>query len=87
MEISPETKAQLIADIEKGDDAALTGMMVALQQCLGLNKNPNIVFVEFTLSQLEYLEAWGEKLNGTGIDTLIRMMVDTMMRMNPQLGK
>ena len=81
MTLSPEIKAQLIADIEKGDEAALRGMMETLKICLGVN--PNIVQVELTLSQLEYLEKWGKLLSGTEPDTLIRMMIDTMMRMNP----
>jgi len=81
MELSDEVKAQLIADIEKGDETALRGMMETLKICLG--SNPNIIPVELTISQLEYLEKWGKLLSGTEPDTLIRMMIDTMMRMNP----
>ncbi len=81
MILSDEIKAQLIADIEKGDEGALRGMMKTLKIVLG--SNPNIIPVEFTLSQLEYLEKWGRLLNGTEPATLVRMMVDTMMRLNP----
>ena len=81
MILSDEIKAQLIADIEKGDEAALRGMMETLKIVLG--NNPNIIPVELTLSQLEYLDTWGKKLSGTGPDTLIRMMVDKMMQINP----
>lgn len=45
--------------------------------------NPNIISVEFTLSQLEYLEEWSRRLNGIPTDSLIRMMVDTMKKINP----
>lgn len=81
MILNDETKAQLIADIKKGDEAALRGMMETLKIVLG--NNPNIVPVELTLSQLEYLEKWGKLLSGTEPDTLIRMMVDKMMQINP----
>lgn len=81
MELTSEIKAQLTADIEKGDEAALRGMMETLKICLG--SDPNIISVELTISQLEYLEKWSNLLNGTEPDTLIRMMIDTMMRKNP----
>lgn len=81
MELTREIKAQLIADIERGDEAALRGMMETLKICLG--DNPNIIPVELTLSQLAYLEKWGNLLSGTEPDTLIRMMVDKMMQVNP----
>jgi len=81
MELTEEVKAQLIADINKGDEAALRGMMETLKICLG--SNPNIIPVELTLSQLDYMEKWGELLKGTEPDTLIRMMVDKMMQINP----
>lgn len=48
-----------------------------------MENNPNVIEVELTLSQLEYMEKWGKKLNGTESPTLIRMMIDTMMRINP----
>jgi len=85
MELNSEIKAQLIADIEKGDEAALMGMMETLKICLG--SNPNIIEVEFTLSQLEYMEGWSQKMNGVPIDGLIRLMIDTMIRTQPQLAK
>ena len=50
-----------------------------------MSENPNIIEVEFTLSQLEYLEAWSRKLNGIPADSLIRMMLDTMMKINPKV--
>ena len=81
MILNDETKAQLIADIEKGDEAALRGMMETLKIVLG--NNPNIVPVELTLSQLEYLEKWGKLLSGTEPASLSRMMVDKMMQINP----
>ena len=81
MNLSSDVKAQLIADIDKGDEAALKGMMETLKICLG--DNPNIIPVELTLSQLDYMEKWGEKLGGQGAATLIRMMIDTMMGMYP----
>lgn len=49
--------------------------------------NPNVIQVELTLSQLEYMEAWSKKLNGTPVDSIIRMMIDTMMRTQPQLAE
>ena len=81
MILNDETKAQLIADIEKGDEAALRGMMETLKIVLG--NNPNIIPVELTLSQLEYLEKWGKLLSGTEPASLIRMMIDKMMQINP----
>jgi hypothetical protein len=48
-----------------------------------VENNPNVIEVELTLSQLEYMEAWSKKLNGVEAPTIIRMMIDTMMRMNP----
>jgi hypothetical protein len=83
MQLSDEIKAQLIEDIQKGDEAALMGMMETLKICLGAESNPNIIQVELTLSQLEYLEGWSDKLNGTDAPSLVRLMVDTMMRINP----
>jgi hypothetical protein len=61
--------------------------------CLGflvvgmVENNPNVIEVELTLSQLEYMEGWSRKMSGQGVDTLIRMMIDTMMRTQPQLAK
>lgn len=81
MELTEEIKSQLIADINQGDEAALRGMMETMKICLG--SNPNIVPVELTLSQLEYLDKWGKLLSGTEPATLIRMMVDKMMQINP----
>ena len=81
MILNDETKAQLITDIKKGDEAALRGMMETLKIVLG--NNPNIVPVELTLSQLEYLEKWGKLLSGTEPASLIRMMIDKMMQINP----
>ena len=81
MILNDETKTQLIADIKKGDEAALRGMMETLKIVLG--NNPNIVPVELTLSQLEYLEKWGKLLSGTEPASLIRMMIDKMMQINP----
>lgn len=52
-----------------------------------MENNPNIIPVELTLSQLEYMEGWSRKMNGTSIDGLIRMMIDTMMKTQPQLAK
>ena len=52
-----------------------------------MENNPNVIEVELTLSQLEYMEGWGKRLNGTGVPTLIRTMIDTMMRTQPQLAK
>ena len=48
-----------------------------------MSENPNIIKVELTLSQIDYLEEWSRKLNGIPSDSLIRMMVDTMMKINP----
>ena len=52
-----------------------------------MKDNPNVIEVELTLSQLEYLEGWGRRMNGMGADTLIRMMIDSMMRTQPQLAQ
>ena len=82
--LSEDVKEQLIADINIGNEAALRGMMETLKICMGDQPpNPNIVQVELTLSQLDYMEKWSQKLNGIETDTIIRMMIDTMMRMNP----
>lgn len=85
MELSSEVKSQLIADIEKGDESALRGMMETLKICLGDSGNPNVLSIEFTLSQLEYLDAWSAN---TGLDrtTIIRGLVDIMMKNKPELG-
>ena len=85
--LSEEVKEQLIADINIGNEAALRGMMETLKICMGDKQNPNIIQVELTLSQLDYMEKWGEKLNGTGMDSLIRLMIDAMMRAQPHLGE
>ena len=81
MSLSQEVKEQLISDINRGDESALRGMMETLKICMG--ENPNVIPVEFTLSQIAYLEKWSQTLNGTEISTLIRMMVDSMMRIKP----
>ena len=81
MTLSEEVKEQLISDINRGDESALRGMMETLKICMG--ENPNVIPVEFTLSQIAYLEKWSQTLNGTEISTLIRMMVDSMMRIKP----
>jgi hypothetical protein len=57
--------------------------MDTLEICIGKGKNPNVIQVELTLSQLEYMDRWGELLKGTTPDTLIRMMIDKMMQINP----
>jgi hypothetical protein len=51
-----------------------------------MKDNPNVIEVELTLSQLEYMEGWGRRMNGMAPDTLIRMMIDSMMRTQPQLA-
>ena len=82
--LSEDVKEQLIADINIGNEAALRGMMETLKICMGDQQpNPNIIQVELTLSQLDYMEKWSQKLNGIETDTIIRMMIDTMMRMTP----
>lgn len=81
MSLSQEVKEQLISDITRGDESALRGMMETLKICMG--ENPNVIPVEFTLTQIAYLEKWSQTLNGTEISTLIRMMVDSMMRIKP----
>lgn len=52
-----------------------------------MKDNPNVIEVELTLSQLEYMEGWGNRMNGMAPDTLIRMMIDTMMKTQPQLAE
>jgi hypothetical protein len=32
---------------------------------------------------MKYMHAWSKKLNGQDIPSLMRMMIDTMRRMNP----
>ena len=49
-----------------------------------MSENPNIIKVELALSQIDYLEEWSRKLNGVPLDSLIRLMVDTMMKVNPK---
>ncbi len=48
-----------------------------------MKDNPNVIEVELTLSQLEYLEGWGSRLNNMGPDTIIRMVIDMMMKTQP----
>lgn len=83
MTLSEEVKEQLIADINTGNEAALRGMMETLKICMGDKANPNVIQVELTLSQLDYMEKWSRLLNGTEMDTLIRMMIDSMMMIKP----
>ena len=52
-----------------------------------MKDNPNVIEVELTLSQLDYMEGWGRRMNGMAPDTLIRMMIDSMMRTQPQLAQ
>ena len=65
------------------DESNIRGIHDTLDIILGKSDNPNIIQVEFTLSQIEYLDEWSRRLNGATPDSLIRMMVDTMMRQNP----
>jgi hypothetical protein len=84
--LSPEIKAQLIADIEKGDEAALKGMRDTLEICLGNSDNPNLLSVEYTVSQLDYVENWSAN-TGLAIPTILRGLVDIMMYHKPELGR
>lgn len=52
-----------------------------------MKDNPNVIQVELTLSQLDYMEGWGRRMNGMAPDTLIRMMIDSMMKNQPQLAE
>lgn len=79
-ELSGDVKTMLHKDI---DESNIRGIHDTLDIILGKSDNPNIIQVEFTLSQIEYLDKWSRRLNGATPDSLIRMMVDTMMRQNP----
>ena len=79
-ELSGDVKTMLHKDI---DESNIRGIHDTLDIILGKSDNPNIIQVEFTLSQIEYLEEWSRRLNRMPTDSLIRMMVDTMMRQNP----
>lgn len=79
-ELSGDVKTMLHKDI---DESNIRGIHDTLDIILGKSDNPNIIQVEFTLSQIEYLEEWSRRLNSMPTDSLIRMMVDTMMRQNP----
>jgi hypothetical protein len=80
--LSDEIKEMLIADINKGDEQSLTHLRDTLCATLG-DGNPNVISVEFTLSQLDYLEAWSAKTSGMQLDSIIRLLIDTMIRMVP----
>ncbi len=83
MELSPEIKAQLIADIEKGDEAALRGMMETLKICLGDSSDPNEISVSFTYPELNYLEKWAATMPMMDVAGIIRLLVDMMMKAKP----
>ena len=80
MELSDEVKAQCHRDI---DASNISGLYETLRIIIGEQGNPNVIPVELTLSQIEYMEKWSKLLNGTGMDTLIRMMIDKMREINP----
>jgi hypothetical protein len=50
-----------------------------------VENNPNVIEVELTLSQLEYLEGWSAN-TGLMVSTIIRGLVDNMMNFKPELG-
>ncbi len=78
MELSPEVKAQLIADIEKGDEAALRGMMETLRICLG-DSDPNAIYVSLSFEQMKYLEKWQQTFNGILDEAgTLRMILDVL---------
>ena len=80
MQLSEEVKARCHADIEASN---ISGLYETLRIIIGEQGNPNVIPVELTLSQIEYMEKWSKLLNGTGMDTLIRMMIDKMREINP----
>lgn len=83
MKLTNEIKAQLIADIEKGDEAALRGMMETLKICLGDSSDPNEVRVSFTYPELNYLEKWSAAMPMMDVSGIIRLLVDMMMKVKP----
>ena len=95
-ELSFEMKSQLISDIEKGDEAALRGIMETLKICLcdedkdededEEKENPNTLEIEFTLTQLDFLSTWSGN-SGFSEDSIVRGLVDTMIRYKPELGQ
>ena len=80
MQLSEEVKARCHADIEASN---ISGLYETLRIIIGEQGNPNVIPVELTLSQIEYMEKWSARLNGTATDTLIRMMIDKMREINP----
>lgn len=82
-ELNPEIKAQLISDIEKGDEAALRGMMETLKICMGDSSDPNEVRISFTFPELNYLEKWASMMPMMDVAGIIRLLVDMMMKTQP----
>ena len=81
-ELMPEVEEQLIADIKKGDEAALRGMMETLKICLGDN-DPNEVRISFTYPELNYLEKWATAIPMMDVSGIVRLLVDMMMKVKP----
>jgi hypothetical protein len=83
-ELDPEIKKELHAAIDANDINALRDTLNALKELDGaVLAEENVVEVELTARQMKYMHAWSQKLNGQDIPSLMRMMIDTMRRMNP----
>lgn len=71
-ELDQEVKSQVLACIERGDIQQIHDILDALETA----ENPNIVKVEFTISQMKFLESVRKDLKQPSIEAILRMMVD-----------
>lgn len=74
MDLDTEVKEQIRQALDQGDIQQIHDILDAQETA----ENPNIVKVEFTYSQLKFLELVRKNLKQPGIDTVIRLMVDGM---------
>lgn len=61
-----------MAALDRGDIQQIHDILDALEAA----DNPNIVKVEFTVSQLRFLEVVRKNMNQPDVPTILRMMVD-----------
>jgi len=73
-DLDSEVKAEVLACVESGDISRIHAILDAMEEA----ENPNVVKVEFTTSQMRFLEQVRQNLKQPGIDTVIRLMVDGM---------
>jgi hypothetical protein len=83
-EIDSGIKADLHAAIDANNIEALRDTLNALKELDGaVLAEENVIEVELTARQMKYMQAWSQKLSGQDVPSLMRMMIDTMKRMNP----